>query len=82
MVLTWKEDYIIVLNRDTLKKTATYDFPDGLREGWGVTAVEDDSTGEDYLLYMSDGTSKIYHVDGSSMETIRSVTVKDKNGNA
>ena len=34
-----------------------------------------------YLLYMSDGTSKIYHVDGKTMKTIRSVTVKYKNGN-
>ena len=53
--------------------TDRYPFPEGLREGWGVTAIEE--TGDmDYVLYMSDGTSKIYAVDGATMTTTTHTT--------
>ena len=79
VVLTWRENTVFVLNRQSLAMTDRYPFPEGLREGWGVTAIEE-AGDMDYVLYMSDGTSKIYAVDGATMTTRSSITVKDSRG--
>ena len=79
VVLTWRENSIFVLNRQSLAMTDRYEFPEGLKEGWGVTAVEE-AGDSDYLLYMSDGSSKIYIVDGDTMTTRSSITVRDSRG--
>lgn len=51
-------------------------WPSGMKEGWGITQVEDDQSADgNYRLYISDSTSTMFEVDGDTLETIRSFTV-------
>lgn len=51
-VLTWKEKVIFELDKNTLEILKTYDLPNSIQEGWGIT-----TDGEKF--YISNGSSKI-----------------------
>eukprot|EP00347_Sterkiella_histriomuscorum_P004101 403361747 len=53
--LTWKERKVFVYNLNDLTLNTTYDLPQPIREGWGLTHDQD-------YLYISEGTNKIYKV--------------------
>lgn len=52
-----------------------------MREGWGLTADEK-SVNENgyYRMYASDGSYKVFEIDGETMEVMRTIRVKDKGG--
>jgi len=57
-------------------------MPDEIKEGWGVTADETNiSSDGNYRLWISDGTSKIFEVDGDTMTILSTKTVTDEDGN-
>ena len=56
----------------------TFALPQPIREGWGVTADESKVNNNGfYQLYISDGTSTIYLVDGETLIVQSSITVRD-----
>jgi glutamine cyclotransferase len=40
VVLTWKENEMFILNRDTMEVNKKHKLPSGPKEGWGITSVE------------------------------------------
>jgi len=69
---------MLVLDRNTLEFKRDYEMPSEIEAGWGVTADETNISKEgNYRLYISDGTSKIYEVDGDTMKIISTKTVTD-----
>ena len=65
-VLTWKENKVLVLNKDSLEleKEIVYD-----KQGWGLT------TDGEYLI-ASDGTNKIYYLN-DDFNTVKTITIDD-----
>ena len=58
--------------------TGTYPLPSQIKEGWGVTADESKVNANGfYQLFISDGTSTIYLVDGQTLTVQSSITVRD-----
>ena len=54
---------------------------DRIKEGWGITEDRSNvSQKGNYRLYISDGTSKIFEVDGDTMEILNILTVTDEEG--
>ena len=59
-----------------MKIKATFALPLQISEGWGVTADESKVNQNGfYQLYISDGTSTIYVVDGETLTVQSSITV-------
>ena len=54
-ILTWNEKVAFAYNPDTFKYESAWSYP---REGWGLTT-------DGKLLYASDGTDRIYVLDGN-----------------
>lgn len=78
VLLTWRERKIIILDRTTLEEKETFTMDKRIVEGWGITEDRENvSVKGNYRLYVSDGTSKIYEVDGDTMEILKTVTVTD-----
>ena len=77
VVITWKENTMFLVNRETVKIEETLSMPRGPKEGWGITSIEDDGK-EYYTMYISDGTSKIYKMHGESLQVVSQITVRDK----
>ena len=57
-----------IFDRETMDFISTHTLDSQISEGWGVTADESnvDANGF-YQLYISDGSSYIYLVDGDSL---------------
>lgn len=53
--------------------------PVGPREGWGLTSIVRDDR-EYYTMYMSDGSSKLFELDGSNFNVLRTIEVTDERG--
>ena len=54
---------------------------DKLHEGWGLTADESSLIGgEFYTLYASDGSHKIFKINGQTMDVMETLHVKDSSG--
>jgi len=82
IVLTWHERAMLILDRNTLEYKREYVMPSEIKEGWGVTADENNKSSQgNYRLWISDGTSKIFELDGDTMEILHTRVVKDQNGN-
>ena len=73
LVLTWKERKVYIMDRNTLEITGELHLPYEISEGWGITADESqvDANGH-YKLYVSDGSWRVYEVDGETFEVVRS----------
>lgn len=67
--LTWRSRHIIVRNLQTLDFIRTVALPSEMREGWGIAY---DGVG---TMYASDGTSRLFALDPTTLQVIRSMTV-------
>ena len=65
--LTWQGGRGFVYDRDTFRRTGSFDYPG---EGWGLTH-------NDRQVFMSDGTAQIRIWDPSTLHEIRRITVHD-----
>ena len=61
-MLTWKENTVFRFNAQ-LDLIETIPLFSGVREGWGITSI-------DNFLYISDGSEYLTKVDATSMETV------------
>ncbi len=53
------------------------DFPKPVREGWGLVKRNDKEEGKDVLnFYITDGSHRIYVVDGEAWKTKRIIEVR------
>ena len=78
VVLTWQERNIYTVLKSTMQILTEESLPLEIREGWGVTADESQVNENGYYqLYISDGSSYIYLVDGESLEVTGSIRVYD-----
>jgi glutamine cyclotransferase len=69
---------MLVLDRNTLEKNREYVMPEEITEGWGVTADEMNISADgNYRLWVSDGTSNIFELNGDTMEIMHTRTVTD-----
>lgn len=68
--LTWREQKGFIYDIPTLKPVSEFRYSG---EGWGLT--EDDKN-----LILSDGTHVIRFLDPETFETVRTIVVKDENG--
>jgi glutaminyl-peptide cyclotransferase len=75
--LTWMENVVNILDRESLKVKRTLPACEGVKQGWGITL--NPITNE---LYVSDGSSKITKVNASSLEKIGELTVQINPGQA
>jgi glutaminyl-peptide cyclotransferase len=66
-VLTWKENTVYVLERDTFKPIRTHTYPG---EGWGLTT-------DGKQLVMSDGTSTLKFINPQDFSVIKTLEVMD-----
>lgn len=67
--LTWLERKLLVYDLETLDIIEEIDYPNSLREGWGITTDE-------MYLYVSDGSNKIFVMDPNNYSIIRTIEVK------
>ena len=68
-VLTWKQNTVYVLERDTFKPVRTHTYPG---EGWGLTT-------DGKQLVMSDGTSALKFINPKDFSVTKTLEVKDGN---
>ena len=81
VLLTWRERKIYTIDRTTLDFIGQYTIPSQIIEGWGVTADESNVNSNGYYqLYVSDGSSYIYLVDGETLSIQSSIRVSDASG--
>ncbi len=66
-VLTWKENTVYVLERDTFKPIRTHTYQG---EGWGLTT-------DGRQLVMSDGSSDLKFIDPKDFSVVKTLAVKD-----
>ena len=82
IVLTWREGKMFTLDRTSLEEQAEFELPSGIAEGWGVTADETNVSDDgNYRLYVSDGSSSIFVLDGDTLTLQPDSTVTVKEGN-
>jgi len=79
IVLTWQERKMLILDRNSLEFKEEYEMPSVISQGWGVTEVQSDDA-ENYMLYVSDGTSKVFKMDGNNMQIKKILDIKTENG--
>jgi len=65
--LTWQAQRGFIYDRDTLRRTGTFDYPG---EGWGLTH-------DARRVFMSDGTAQIRIWDPSTLQETRRINVHD-----
>ena len=53
----------------------------GAKEGWGLTNFPGDTSNSNYNLFVSDGSSTIFEINGDTLKTVRSFIVYDGSGN-
>jgi len=63
IALTWKENTILILDRETLKVNREIDFFEGMKQGWGITGPVLSTDGQREILYISDSTHTLVEVD-------------------
>merc|ERR1712060_80584 len=82
LVLTWQERTVFNLNRNNLEMNdLSFTLPSDIQEGWGITADETNvSENGNYQLYVSDGSDKIFVLDGDTFEIRDTITVTHENG--
>jgi len=80
--LTWREGKVVVWNADDLSLKREIDFPQELREGWGIVKrIEKGEDGKDALhFYISNGSSFIYVVDAVTWKILRKISVQTVDG--
>ncbi|CAG9316569.1 unnamed protein product [Blepharisma stoltei] len=66
--LTWKESNMMVYDIETFNLIETVQYPDILKEGWGICS-------DGSYLYISDGSNKIYVMDPEDYSIIRTIFV-------
>ena len=58
-----------------------FTLPDEINEGWGITADESKkSASGNYRLYLSDGSDRIFEVDGDDFTILKTITVRREDG--
>jgi glutaminyl-peptide cyclotransferase len=70
--LTWKDNIVDVLDSSLATIETMQMFP-GVREGWGITRNND-------VLYVSNGSERIYKINAQTFESIGSFQVTMPNG--
>ena len=80
VVLTWKNNVVYILNQATLQVEQTLSMFTGAKEGWGVTNFNHPIS-KNNMLYVSDGTDKIFEINGDTLKTVNAISVKDEIGN-
>ena len=68
--LTWEEKVGFIYDADTYKKLGEFQYN---TPGWGITH-------DNKNLIMSDGTDKLYFLDTTNLNVIRTLTVTDPSG--
>ncbi|KAL1515753.1 hypothetical protein AB1Y20_002369 [Prymnesium parvum] len=68
--LLWRERLVLERDPHSLRLHKAHPLPRAVREGWGVTSDGEGS------LYVSDGTSSLHVLSPSSLEPIRTATVR------
>lgn len=68
--MTYREDKAFKFNLDTLSIEQTFDMPNEMIEGWGLTH-------DDQNLYASDGTEYIYVIDPNTFTVLSYIEVYD-----
>eukprot|EP00347_Sterkiella_histriomuscorum_P001447 403372005 len=68
--MTYREGKVFKFNLETLKEEGTFDMPEEMIEGWGLTHDTDH-------LYASDGTEYIYVIDPNTFTVISQIEVYD-----
>lgn len=68
--LTWQNHVGFVYDLKTFEKLRDFSYS---TEGWGLTH-------DNHHLIMSDGTEKLFYLDTATLEPVKTVRVKDKNG--
>jgi len=63
-MLTWKEDKVLILDRNTLEVKREVTFFESMKQGWGVTGPV---SGDDRKLYISDSTDQLVIVDPDTL---------------
>lgn len=67
--MTWMEDIIYILDRDTLipnRQISMREYWPGVTAGWGITIDVDNNT-----LYVTDGTDQLTHIDATTLRQTR-----------
>ena len=78
VLLTWRERRIYSVNRTDMSIIEEFELDRNIKEGWGVTADESNvGTNGYYQLYVTDGSDKIYLLDGETLEVTSSISVYD-----
>ena len=82
VVLTWKERTVFRFDRTSLElNSEEFTLPQEINEGWGITADESQkSASGNYRLYVSDGTDRIFEVDGDDFTILKTITVRNEDG--
>lgn len=82
LVLTWKERTVFRFDRTSLElNSEEFTLPQEINEGWGITADESQkSASGNYLLYVSDGSDRIFEVDGDDFTILKTITVRNEDG--
>ena len=82
VVLTWKERIVFRLDRTSLElNSEEFTLPQEIDEGWGITADESQkSASGNYRLYVSDGSDRIFEVDGDDFTILKTITVRNQDG--
>lgn len=82
LVLTWKERTVFRFNRsDLAQNQETFTLPESINEGWGITADESIVSDQgNYVLYISDGTDRIFKMDGDTFEVTKIINVRNEGG--
>ena len=76
--MTWKEDLVYILDRDTLKVKRQFSMGEywpSVSQGWGITLDP-----ESNLLYVSDGSMRLTVVDANTLREVGTLNVRNKSG--
>ena len=71
VALTWRERMLLFIDRDTLEITSEQLFPNGIREGWGIT-------NDNLYLYVTDGSQFMHRVDISTLEYVDRMPIQSQ----
>ena len=69
--LTYKKQIGFVYDFETFEKIGTFNYPNLIKEGWGITHNNEH-------LIVSDGSDKLYFIDSSTYKIHRKITVHKK----
>lgn len=61
--MTWLDDVVNILERDTLEVRETMEMWQGVTQGWGITLDP-----EQRILYATDGSDKVTMINADTLE--------------